>query len=185
VRLDSQLWELSQQVKDGAGARQNSANAPSGAAKLELMPDALPQPLINNLSVMSLELRGSLAVMNKRVDDSKKIFAQAAQEEKALGYREPPNYIRPVGETEGAALIAVGDWADAKAAYNRALLERPRSGFALYGIARSSELAGDTKSATAEYAEFLTTWKDADPALTQVTHARTYLTEHPAVAVGP
>ena len=34
VRLDSQLWELSQQVKDGAGARQNSANALSGAAKL-------------------------------------------------------------------------------------------------------------------------------------------------------
>ncbi len=111
---------------------------------------------------------------------AKKIFAQAAQEEKALGYREPPNYIRPVGETEGAALMAVGDWADAKAAYNRALIERPRSGFALYGIARTSELAGDAKSATAEYAEFLTAWKNADPVLTQVTHAQTYIATHSA-----
>lgn len=32
--------------------------------------------------------------------------ARAAKDEKALGYREPPIYIRPVGETEGAAMLS-------------------------------------------------------------------------------
>ncbi len=107
------------------------------------MPDALPDPLVRNLSVMSLELRAGLLMAKKLTDDAKKLYAQAAQEEKALGYREPPAYIRPVGETEAAAFLAASDWTGAKAAYKDALVERPRSGFPLYGIAMASERAGD------------------------------------------
>ena len=52
-----------------------------------------------------------------KIDDAKACFTSAAKEEKALGYREPPNYIRPVGETEGAAMLAAGKWAEAKLAF--------------------------------------------------------------------
>jgi tetratricopeptide (TPR) repeat protein len=72
----------------------------------------------------------------------------------------------------GSPKIDVGDWADAKAAYEKALIERPRSGFPLYGIAMSSEKAGDAEAAAKEYADFLAAWKDADPTLGQVTHAQ-------------
>jgi tetratricopeptide (TPR) repeat protein len=179
LRVDAGLWQASQQAKDSAAVPGNNSTAPvGGTPKLQAMPDALLQPLVSNLSVMSLELRGGILILKKQTNEGEKLFAEAAKEEKALGYREPPNFIRPVGETEGAALIAVGDWADAKAAYNRALLERPKSGFALYGIARCSELAGDAKQATADYAVFLAAWKDADPALTQLVHARAYVGEH-------
>ena len=41
---------------------------------------------------------------------------------------EPPNYIRPVGETEGAAMLAAGQSPAAKAAFERALAVRPHSG---------------------------------------------------------
>ncbi len=115
------------------------------APKLQVMPDALLQPLLNSLSVMSLELRASLMTAQGKTGEAKSLFPNAAQQEKALGYREPPSYIRPVGETEGAAMLAAGDWADAKTAYEQALLERPRSGFALYGIALSSEKSGDAE----------------------------------------
>jgi tetratricopeptide (TPR) repeat protein len=142
------------------------------------MPDALPDPLVSDLSVMSLELRAGLMMGKKKTEDAKKLFEQAAQEEKALGYREPPIYIRPVGETEAAAMMAVADWIDAKTAYERALLERPRSGFPLYGIARCSEQAGDVGAATTEYADFIEAWKDADPDLPQLTHAQAFLAEH-------
>ena len=141
----------------------------------------MPEPLVKNLSVMSLELRAALLVAKKQTDEAKKVFDQAAREEKALGYHEPPNYIRPVGETEGAIMMAASDWADAKAAYNQALIERPHSGFPLYGIAACSERAGDTKAAAKEYAGFLAAWKDADPALPQIAHARAYLAEHQPV----
>ena len=135
---------MSQQQKDAAdmpdmGGRGAPASRPT---KIAVMPDALPGPLMKTLSIMSLELRGSLLAAEKKIDEAKAIFASAAKEEKALGYREPPNYIRPVGETEGAAMLAAGQWAAAKAAFGRALVERPHSGFALDGIALALEKSG-------------------------------------------
>jgi tetratricopeptide (TPR) repeat protein len=186
ARLDAELWRMAQQLKDSAGMRGMATNsAPAGPPKLRVMPDALLQPILSTLSVISLELRASLLTVRGETIAGKTLFAQAAQEERALGYGEPPAYIRPVGETEAAALIAVGDWADAKEAYKGALTERPRSGFPLYGIALCSERAGDVAAAKTEYADFLAAWKDADPPLTQLTHAHTYLAEHPSVAGGP
>jgi tetratricopeptide (TPR) repeat protein len=183
VRLDGEMWRISQQLKDAKGAEAKEIKTEDvGPPKLQLMPDALPEPLVSNLSVMSLELRAALMMAKKKNEDAKKLFAQAAREEKALGYREPPLYIRPVGETEAAALMAVADWTDAKAAYERALVERPRSGFPLYGMAMSSEQAGDVKAARAEYSNFVEAWKDADPDLPQLAHARAFLAEHARVA---
>jgi hypothetical protein len=142
------------------------------------MSDAIAQPLLSSLSVMSLELRGSLALLNGAQDAGKKLFAQAAGEEKALGYREPPHYIRPVGETEGAVLMAVRDWAGAEAAFRAALAERPHSGFPLYGIARCSEARGDVAAALSQYRQFLEAWTAADADLPQMVHARAYLAGH-------
>jgi len=183
IRLDGELWRISQQLKDAKAAEaKETKTEDTSAPKVQLMPDALPEPLVSNLSVMSLELRASLQMAKRKTEDAEKLFAQAAQEEKALGYREPPLYIRPVGETEAAALMAVANWTDAKAAYMRALVERPQSGFPLYGIAMSSEQAGDVKAAAAEYADFVEAWKDADPDLPQLAHARAYLAEHERAA---
>jgi predicted Zn-dependent protease len=196
-QLDAELWRFSQQMKDTEAQKssQDSKNAKDSKSsknakstdtelpKLQLMPDALPDPLVTNLSIMSLELRAGLLAAKQQTQEAKRVFEQAVQEEKALGYREPPGYIRPVGETEGAMMIAASDWSEAKAAYQKALVERPNSGFSLYGIALASERAGDNKAATKEYAEFLKSWANADPALPQLAHARSYVADHePATA---
>lgn len=179
LRLDAELWQATQKLKDNGEGQSNEPNEVTASVpKLQVRPDALLQPLVYSLSVMSLELRGAILIANKQPEDGKKLFAEAAQEEKALGYREPPSYIRPVGETEGAALMASGDWEGAKEAYKQALSERPRSGFPLYGIAICTERSGDTISAAAAYADFLEAWKSADSELPQLTHARDYLAVH-------
>ena len=178
-RLDAELWRISEELKaddDTKGKEKKSADA--GTPKMQVMPDARGKPLVSNISIMSLELRAGLLVAKKRTEEAKRLYAQAAREEKDLGYHEPPGYIRPVAETEGAALLSASAWTDAKAAYQKALAERPKSGFPLYGIALSSERSGDAKTASAEYAEFVTAWKDADAALPQLGHARAFLTEH-------
>jgi hypothetical protein len=183
TRLDAELWRISQRLKDEDAAKEKEKKKQDeDAPQLKLMPDALPKPLVNNLSIMSLELRAGILAAKKQTEEAKKLFAQAAQEEKELGYREPPSYIRPVGETEAASLLAAAAWKDAKAAYQKALVERPRSGFPLYGIAMSSEQAGDVKAATAEYAEFVAAWKDADAELPQLAHARAFLAEQGSAA---
>ena len=77
------------------------------------------------LSIMSLELRGSVAAGQGNIDDAQALFARAAKEEKALGYREPPIYIRPVGETEGAAMLRAHRLKDAKAAFEKGIVRAP------------------------------------------------------------
>jgi tetratricopeptide (TPR) repeat protein len=139
---------------------------------VQVMPDAYLSPLLGMLNVMSLELHASVLAAQNKVTDAHDMFAQAEAAEKALGYREPPNYIRPVAETEGTAMLAIGDWTDARAAWERDLTIRPRSGFALYGIALSDERAGKSEAAAKDYREFLNAWKDADPDLPQLVHAR-------------
>lgn len=171
-RLDAALWRMWEKVKDAPKPAKESSSAP---VKTAVMPDALPGPLLSNLSVMSLELRASILTAQKNLPEAKTMFAEAARQEKELGYREPPIYIRPVGETEGAALMRAGDYAGAHDAYAAALAERPKSGFGLYGEARSSEAAGKMARAREEYADFLTAWKNADQALPELAHAREYL----------
>jgi tetratricopeptide (TPR) repeat protein len=178
TRLDAELWHMSQKVKYAPKPKKELPAAPVTA---EIMPDALPAPLLSNLSIMSLELRASILAAQRHLPESKALFADAAQEEKTLGYREPPGFIRPVGEAEGAALLQAGDYAGAHKAYAEALLERPNSGFGLYGMARSSE-AADDPAALNEYAKFAETWKNSDADNPQMTHAREYLLSQKTVA---
>ena len=181
AEFDAGLWRISQRLKDeeGANEKQKDKKKPdAGPPKLQVMPDAMPKPLVSNLSIMSLELRAGLLVAKKQTDEAKKLYVQAAREEKSLGYREPPAFVRPVGETAAAAYMTDSDWTDAKAAYKAALVDRPRSGFPLYGIALASEQADNVAAAAHEYADFLAAWKSADSDLPQLVHARAYLASH-------
>jgi hypothetical protein len=178
-RLDAELWRISEEVKTEQAAKdKEKKTADADKPKMQWMPDAWGKPLMNNVSIMSLELRAGLAVANNHVEDAKKLYAQAAREEKDLGYHEPPGYIRPVAETKAGALLTALAWQDAKSAYQEALVERPKSGFPLYGIALSSEKAQDVAAASAQYAQFVAAWKDADAGLPQLVHARSFLAEH-------
>jgi tetratricopeptide (TPR) repeat protein len=173
-RLDADLWRQSQRLHDAPPEKKAAVTAPAMAV---VMPDAQAAPLLNNLSVMSLELRAAILAAEKRVPQAKILFEQAAQEEKKLGYREPPAFIQPVGEAEGEVLLRAGDAADAHTAYAAALKDRPNSGFGLYGMAQASEAAGNAAKAREEYAQFLAAWKNGDESRPELVHARAYLAQ--------
>jgi tetratricopeptide (TPR) repeat protein len=175
LRFDAGLWRMSAKASLVPQHTPADHTVSEKAPKLQVMPDAVLQPVLSNLSIMSLELRASLLMAQGKLDEAKDLFQKAAQQQKALGYHEPPNYIRPVGETAGVAMLGARDWADAKAAYEQALLERPRSGFALYGLAVAAEKSGDTEAALKAYRAFLASWKNADPDLAQLAHAQSML----------
>ena len=186
AEFDAELWRATQDVKDKQAAEKEASAkakpAPAGAPQVNVRSDAYIDPLLKMLAVMSLESRGSILAARKHTAESKKIFEQAAREEKDLGYHEPPNYIRPVGETEAAALLAADDFAGAAAAYQKALIERPKSGFALYGVALVAEKSGDSAAAAETYTDFLKAWNHADPDLPQIAHARAFLSAHPVAS---
>jgi hypothetical protein len=189
AQFDAELKRVSDRLKDEEKSKskekhKDKKTADAGPPKIQLMPDASAKPLVKNLSIMSLELRAGILMDKQQNAEAKKLYVQAAQEEKALGYHEPPAFVRPVAETEAAAFMAASDWTAAKAAYQEALVERPHSGFPLYGIAAASEKAGDTSSAKVEYTEFLAAWKSADSTLPQLAHARGYVASHGTAAAG-
>ncbi len=189
AQMDAGLWRKEQDVKAAAAKKADSMKAtttggttkPKAAVtqpvKTPLNPDALADPLMSSLGVASQELRAGMLLLQGKNEAAKKMYAQAALAEKKLGYHEPPWYIRPVAETEGEALLRAKDYVGAKTAYQAALVERPLSGFELYGIARADELAGNTEDAKVEYRVFLKAWPSADAGLLQVTHAREVLGE--------
>ena len=174
MRLDAQLWRLSQKVKDAPKKPKEEAKIPAMAV---VMPDANAEPLMKCLSIASLELRAGVLVGQGKLDAAKKLYTTATEEDTQAGYHEPPFYFRPVGENEAAALIRAKDFAGAKAAYEAALKDRPNSGFGLYGLARVAELQGDAVGARAGYAAFLKEWAKADAGLPELAHARSVVEE--------
>ena len=178
-RLDAGLWREDRDNADKKDEKAKGDKPKDDAAKkkdepptMPVMPDAMADPLVKCLSIASLELRAGVLVVDGKLDEGKKLFAQAAMEEKKAGYHEPPFYIRPVGENEAALLMRAKDYAGAKSAYEEALKDRPNSGFGLYGLARVAELQGDAAGAKAGYAAFLKAWEAADETLPEVVHAR-------------
>jgi len=188
-RMDAGLWRAKRAPDTGSDAPKKNgeelakkiAAAVSKPPADPISPDAIASPLIQALSVASLELHAGVLIAEGKLEQGKKEFASAIAAEKDLGYHEPPMYIRPVSENEAVALIRAKDYDGAKAAYEDALKERPNSGFALYGLAHVRELAGGAAGARESYQAFLKAWPAADPTLPEVVHARKII-EDTAVA---
>jgi tetratricopeptide (TPR) repeat protein len=155
-RIDALLWRLSQeQVEDRDKAGRDR--------------------VLRILGTASLELRGNLASHKGEYDEARRLLERADQEEKEIGYAEPPQYSRPAMEVLGNACIRAEKFDQAREAFKKALGERPHSGFALYGIALSWDKQGKSKEAVSAYREFLDAWSHADRDLPSMKAAQAYL----------
>ena len=86
-QMDATLWRLQQRAGDEKAAKDDSEKdkdkdkdkdaKKDQPATEEIMPDALPDPLIKALSVQSLELRAGILVVQGKLDDGKKLYADA------------------------------------------------------------------------------------------------------------
>jgi tetratricopeptide (TPR) repeat protein len=127
------------------------------------------------LEISSVELQGELDCAKGDSAHGFTLLKDAVQKEQELGYTEPPYYARPVEESLADAYLRTHAWELARDAFNQELRARPKSGFALYGIARSYALQGRVAEATAAYHQFLAAWQYADPDLPQVRSAKEWL----------
>ncbi len=154
--LDALLWRVSQEdVKDADKSGRDQATRILGTA--------------------SLELRGDLASAKGDLDAGRKLLERADEQEKKVGYSEPPQYSRPALEVLGMACIRAGKFDDARKVFQRVLQGRPRSGWALYGIALAWDKEGKREEAAKSYRDFLDAWSNADSDLAQVKEAHSYL----------
>ncbi|MGH9432085.1 MAG: hypothetical protein ACRD3T_11135 [Terriglobia bacterium] len=156
--LEALLWRVSQ---EGDQKQKDSAT-----------------PVVKHLSIFSLELQGSIKLARGANGEAFRLLHQAVDDESNLGYREPPDFFRPAIEELGSAYLNAKQWAKARDAFNCELHDRPKSGFALFGIAQSYALAGQSGQAVKAYQAFLAEWQHADSNLPQIEEAKSYLAKH-------
>jgi tetratricopeptide (TPR) repeat protein len=137
-----------------------------------------PTAVLNLLGTMSLDLRANIRNLQGQYAEAVRLFQQAIEKEKALGYSEPPHFYRPEQESLGAGYLRTHQWDKAREAFEQALKERPKSGHALYGLARACAMAGDAQKARQAYQDFLASWQHADADLPQLKQAKGWLAEH-------
>jgi tetratricopeptide (TPR) repeat protein len=155
--LDALLWRASQEPLEKSEDKQ------------------IRDRVVKILSVASLELRGEIESRRGNFETARSLIERAEKQETDLGYAEPPQYAQPALEVLGAACIRAGKFEDARKAFSAELKKRPRSGFALYGIALAWDKQGDRGNAEHAYRDFLAAWAFADPDLPQVKAAQRYV----------
>lgn len=124
------------------------------------------------LEIASLDLAGAILSAAGDVDGAIEKLAAAVEIEANIPYHEPPIVFYPARQSLGDINLAAGRWDAAREAYEALLEDRPDSGHARYGIAKSYEGAGDTEQARAAFESFLQSWRAADEALPQIADAR-------------
>ena len=170
--LDAMLWRLEASkpiAKDEEDKEKDKSQKPE---------EDDPTPVLNLLGTLSLDLRANIKSLQGEDEEAAQLFQRAVEKEKDLGYSEPPHFYRPEQESLGDAYLRTHQWDKAREAFERALKQRPKSGHALYGIARSYALAGDVAHATQAYEDFLASWQNADANLPQIKQAKAWLADH-------
>lgn len=90
---------------------------------------------------------------------------QAAIElENSIAYMEPPYWYYPVHQTLGAVQLQAGDADSAMASFQKALVQVPNNGWALWGLQQAQSEAGD-RNAAATRKRFQDVWLGDESAL--------------------
>ncbi len=130
---------------------------------------------VNAISLWALDLKGHIHSARDESASAVDLLQQATEQQQRLGYPDPPKSARLAWESLGAAQLRAQHWQAARQAFAKALEIRPHNGHALWGVARSYELSGQTAAAVEAYRDFLRHWNNADEELPQMRHARAWL----------
>jgi tetratricopeptide (TPR) repeat protein len=103
-------------------------------------------------------MRGRMAYAQGDFAAAAEHYRRAQAIEGTIPYQEPPYWYYPVGQSLGAALLAGGKAAEAREAFQQALLVAPGNGWALWGLAQSEAALGHKLEARAAEAALGRAW---------------------------
>lgn len=120
----------------------------------------------NLLAVATEMLDGEILLRDGQINPGLAALRRGVEREDQLRYDEPPDWILPVRDALGAALMQARRPAEAEAVYRAALDRVPDGGWALFGLASSLAAQGKTAEAATVEARFRKVWSKADVQIT-------------------
>ena len=116
--------------------------------------------------MMSEVVQARLAKAQHQTDATIEHLQKAVSLEDTLDYAEPPDWLAPMRESLGAALLQAGKAAQAEAIFREDLKRNPRNPRSLFGLAETLKAEGETTEAAAVRQQFQRAWSKADIKLT-------------------
>jgi predicted Zn-dependent protease len=107
-------------------------------------------------------LAGEIATAQKQAPAAMQHFAAAVKLEDGLTYTEPPDWPIPARQLQGAAMLTLGRYKEAEAAFRGDMKKFPDNGWSLSGLAEALEKQGKAADAAAAKAKLNEMWKAAD-----------------------
>jgi tetratricopeptide (TPR) repeat protein len=99
------------------------------------------------LDVARHMLKGEIAYKSGNPEEAFVLLRKGVELEDTLSYDEPPDWMQPVRHALGALLLAEGRHDEAKAVYLEDLTKYPENGWALLGLSKAMEAAGEDTTA--------------------------------------
>src|SRR4029077_1292684 len=85
--------------------------------------------------------------------------------EDSMDYNEPPDWLYPLREPLGAALLQAGQAGAAEQIFREDLKQNPNNARSFFGLAESLKAQGKTAEAAKVQQQFQESWKKADTKL--------------------
>ncbi len=124
------------------------------------------------LAVAPLELKGRIMTREGKADEGIALLRQALEEEKKIGYSEPPLYPHPMEEVLGQTLLSLGRWSEAETMFDAAIERDHGSGRALFGLMQALQREGKRTEARQTHLQFVKAWARADSDLPEMQRAK-------------
>jgi len=116
--------------------------------------------------IMAHLVEAHIARAQKQTNAEIEHLRSAVAIEDALDYNEPPDWLYPLREPLGAALLGARKAAEAESVFREDLRRNPNNARSFYGLAESLKAQGKTADAAAAQQQFQQGWKKADTKLT-------------------
>jgi predicted Zn-dependent protease len=116
--------------------------------------------------IMAHLAEAHIARQQEQTDASINHLRSAVALQDSLDYDEPPDWLYPMREPLGAALLKVGKTSEAESVFREDLKRNPNNARSWFGLAESLKAEGRTTDAAAAQEQFEKGWKKADMKLT-------------------
>ncbi|MBL9209888.1 MAG: hypothetical protein JNL92_05440 [Opitutaceae bacterium] len=166
--MDRAIWRFAR-----ARAYAAKGNANAAAREAQLLDELAASPAVkavdspyfpaNQVLVVARRLAhaGVAGARGNKADMITKL-REAVDAEHALPYMEPAFWMYPTRPTLAAALLKAGRPVEAEAEFRSDLVEFPRNGWSLFGLAESLRRQGKTDAAAMVEREFAAAWSKSD-----------------------